>query len=241
MSIHTAFNGVRRYKKDETAFVPDTMIDVLYNYDAFLNKAPQMTTTSTTLTGKTVAVIGGGVAGLISTLELLKCGAAVDLYEASDRLGGRMRSVYPNGTNTADVFELGCMRFPPTSKTLFHYFDELGIKTSPNFPDPGSYGTNAQLYYQNKSIPWPGPLNKDDPRTYPDSTLFKKIGKDFGGMLVHLLGSNVVEDMRTPENLYLKNDGTLYEYWNAYQKEGDSTKKTWFKTKLIAAWQKLIT
>jgi len=238
MSIHTAFNGVRRYKKGETAFVPDTMIDVLYNYDDFLNKAPQMSKTNTSLSGKRIAVIGGGVAGLISTLELLKCGANVDLYEASNRLGGRMRSVYPNGTNTADVFELGCMRFPPTSKTLFHYFKEFNIALDPDFPDPGTYGVNAELYYENTKIPWPGPEVKGD-RSLPESNEFQKIGADFGAMLVHLLGSNVIEDMRTSDELEDVDNGTLYEYWNAYQTTTGET-KTKFKEKLVAAWQKLI-
>ena len=238
MSIHTAFNGVRRYKKGETAFVPDTMIDVLYNYDDFLNGADQMSKKNTSLSDKRIAVIGGGIAGLISTLELLKCGAAVDLYEATDRLGGRMRSVYPNGTNTTDVFELGCMRFPPSSKTLFHYFDELGISTTPNFPDPGSYGTNAELYYQNTSIKWPGPKNESDPHTLPNDPLFQKIGKDFGAMLVHLLGSNVIENMRTPEELreIPSANTTFYEKWSLYQNSGDNLDKI----HLIEAWQALI-
>ena len=239
MSIHTAFNGVRRYKKGQTAFVPDTMIDVLYNYDDFLNGEEQMSKYDNSLSGKNIAVIGGGVAGLISTLELLKCGASVTLYEATDRLGGRMRSVYPNKSNTKDVFELGCMRFPPSSKTLFHYFKEFNIELDPDFPDPGTYGVNAELYYENTKIPWPGPDVKGD-RSFPESDEFKKIGADFGAMLVHLLGSNVIEDMRSPDELYQKDDGTLYEYWNGYQQEKDPVKKKWFKEKLVAAWQKLI-
>ena len=44
-----------------------------------------------------VAVIGGGVSGLASAHYLARQGWQVDLYEASDRLGGRMAISHLNG------------------------------------------------------------------------------------------------------------------------------------------------
>jgi predicted NAD/FAD-dependent oxidoreductase len=41
---------------------------------------------------RTITVVGGGLAGMVSTLELAKRGFDVDLYEASDRLGGKAGS-----------------------------------------------------------------------------------------------------------------------------------------------------
>src|SRR3954451_20705469 len=41
----------------------------------------------------TVAVLGGGVAGLTAAHELIERGFAVTVYEARDRLGGKARSL----------------------------------------------------------------------------------------------------------------------------------------------------
>ena len=48
-----------------------------------------------TATGKRIAVIGGGPAGLAATVALLERGHAVDLFEREDRLGGAPALVYP--------------------------------------------------------------------------------------------------------------------------------------------------
>ena len=45
-------------------------------------------------TQKTVAVIGGGIAGLTASLRLAELGYKVDLYEAAPELGGRTKSFY---------------------------------------------------------------------------------------------------------------------------------------------------
>jgi len=45
-----------------------------------------------------IAVVGGGVAGLTAVLKLAEAGHKVDLYEASNRLGGRMWTQYDVGS-----------------------------------------------------------------------------------------------------------------------------------------------
>ena len=42
-------------------------------------------------------VIGGGLAGISAALTLQDAGESVELYEASDDLGGRVRSDYIDG------------------------------------------------------------------------------------------------------------------------------------------------
>lgn len=42
-------------------------------------------------------VIGGGLAGLSAAITLQQAGESVELYEASDDLGGRVRSDYIDG------------------------------------------------------------------------------------------------------------------------------------------------
>ncbi|CAF3702314.1 unnamed protein product [Rotaria socialis] len=61
------------------------------------------------LTPRNVAVIGGGVAGLITSLELSLSGHMVQLFEASNRLGGR---IYTYRAPKGYITELGAMRLP---------------------------------------------------------------------------------------------------------------------------------
>jgi monoamine oxidase len=46
-----------------------------------------------------VAIIGAGLAGLSAARTLTEHGVDVELIEASDRIGGRARTVYPTGSN----------------------------------------------------------------------------------------------------------------------------------------------
>jgi len=87
-----------------------------------------------------VAIIGAGLAGLAAAYELLRAGVDVTLFEASDRIGGRLYSKrFVEGSK--DLAELGAMRFPPSEELLFRYIDQFGIETSPDFPDPGAVET----------------------------------------------------------------------------------------------------
>lgn len=84
--------------------------------------------------GSTVAIIGAGAAGLSAAYELARVGVMPLVYEASDRIGGRMYSYRFPGDPRA-IAELGAMRFPPTSRLLFHYLKNFEIPTR-LFPDP---------------------------------------------------------------------------------------------------------
>ena len=90
-----------------------------------------------------VAVIGSGAAGLAAGYELLRCGVNVTVYEAGDRIGGRLFTS-PSSTGDGNVFEMGAMRFTP-SEQLLHYYSNIftlsGASTitfdTGTFPDPG--------------------------------------------------------------------------------------------------------
>jgi monoamine oxidase len=60
-----------------------------------------------------VAVIGGGVAGLFAARELHAVGVDVCLFEARDRLGGRVQTVGAEEESTMDGFDLGPSWFWP--------------------------------------------------------------------------------------------------------------------------------
>ncbi len=83
--------------------------------------------------GREVAIIGAGLAGMVTAYELMKLGLRPVIYEA-DRIGGRLRSVPFDGYPDV-IAEMGAMRFPPSSTTLFHYIDSVGLQTKP-FPNP---------------------------------------------------------------------------------------------------------
>ncbi len=115
--------------KPITAFGPDFP----FAYDDWLNNQAGLGSVPQDKLGTEVAIIGAGVSGMVAAYELMKLGLKPVIYE-SGRMGGRLRSVeFPNSHGI--IAEMGGMRFPESSTTLFHYINKLGIKTRP-FPNP---------------------------------------------------------------------------------------------------------
>jgi len=90
-----------------------------------------------------VAVVGSGGGGLAAAYELLRCGVNVTLYEAGERVGGRLFS-QPSATNDGNLFEMGAMRFTPSERVLHYYSNIFNQSGAANivydigpFPDPG--------------------------------------------------------------------------------------------------------
>ncbi|TGK01528.1 FAD-binding protein [Leptospira langatensis] len=87
-----------------------------------------------TSSGKRVIILGGGLAGLYSAYLLGKTGSKVTLIEATDRVGGRVRSVTdPSG----NVVDLGGEWVSSEDKTVRSLVRELGLKlqSAPLQPD----------------------------------------------------------------------------------------------------------
>src|SRR5262249_15882633 len=60
-----------------------------------------------------IAIGGAGVAGLVAARELFRCGhTSIDIYEASERIGGRNYSIPAPAPNQYTTFEMGAMRMP---------------------------------------------------------------------------------------------------------------------------------
>ena len=115
--------------KPVTAFGPDFP----FAYDDWLSNNAGLGSIPYNKLGTTVAIIGAGVSGIVAAYELMKLGLRPVIYE-SGRMGGRLRSIeFPNSHGI--VAELGGMRFPESSTTLFHYIKKLGLETRP-FPNP---------------------------------------------------------------------------------------------------------
>jgi oxygen-dependent protoporphyrinogen oxidase len=70
-----------------------------------------------------VAVIGGGIAGLVAAREFAKVGMTVTLLEATDRLGGAIRSGEVDGI----ALDLGAESFATRGGHVRRLVDELGL------------------------------------------------------------------------------------------------------------------
>ncbi|MEB3341797.1 NAD(P)/FAD-dependent oxidoreductase [Okeania sp.] len=75
-------------------------------------------------TRKQIAIIGGGIAGLVSAYELSQLNHKVTLLESDSRLGGRIKTHYfSDGT----YGELGAMRIPTSHGCTLHYVDKFKL------------------------------------------------------------------------------------------------------------------
>jgi tryptophan 2-monooxygenase len=118
-----------------TGAKPITMFgpDFPFPYDDYLNHPDGLGTIPPRHYCTEVAIIGGGLSGIVTAYELMKLGFKPVLYEAV-QLGGRLRSV-PFSDYPDTIAEMGAMRFPPSATALFHYIDKCGLTTRP-FPNP---------------------------------------------------------------------------------------------------------
>ena len=168
----------------------------------------------------TVAVVGAGPAGCCAAFELQKCGFDVTLYDAeTDHIGGRLYSKhFQDGSNpSADIAELGAMRFPPTEEVLYYYLKAFGIKTTEDFPDPGKEPT--LISYQGNNQIW------SNAAVAP--TGFETVHNGFVALL-----SNGIKDT---------NSRTVFNSSSDFQTllKTSATNETDFNT-VVALWQKYI-
>src|SRR5262245_10650758 len=127
-----------------TARPPITMFgpDFPFAYDNWVKHPAGLGHVPRERHGTEVAIVGAGIAGLLTAFELMKLGLKPVVYEPG-RLGGRLRSKPLEGAGGV-IAELGAMRFPVSSTTFFHYLGLAGLETRP-FPNPLASATPSTV------------------------------------------------------------------------------------------------
>lgn len=131
--------------------VQASFIDILYDHEQYLRKHNGLIAKPIPNTGKKVAIVGSGPAGLVAAFQLLQLGIDVTVFEADKcRYGGRVYSYRPIASEAA-IFELGAMRVPPSEKIFNYYARAFGMQGG-DFPDPGK--VNTDIIFEGTNYPW---------------------------------------------------------------------------------------
>jgi monoamine oxidase len=126
-----------------------------------------------------VCIIGAGPAGLIAADGLNRLGVKVTVVEQSDTIGGRMKTVWPEGTDNGSPLEMGAMRFNFHARQPYGYFVErYGFETRP-FPNPGAVHT---------TILFDGKVVATEPGQLPSDPELQEVKAEYDQAMNALLG-----------------------------------------------------
>ncbi len=98
--------------------------------------------------GRRIAVIGAGPMGLMVALEFLKKGAAVDIYEYDDRIGGMSATFDFDGLAIERYYHFICGPDQP----MFDLLSELGLSDRLRWVE-----TKMGYYFNGRLFPWGTP------------------------------------------------------------------------------------
>ncbi|WP_288832957.1 protoporphyrinogen oxidase [uncultured Corynebacterium sp.] len=94
-----------------------------------------------------VAIIGAGLAGLTAAYELRDSGHDVDVYEATERIGGKLRTV----AFAAGPTDMGAEAFIARRRDAVEFFTELGL--GPSLREPSGLGSLVWVDGETRPLP----------------------------------------------------------------------------------------
>lgn len=176
--------------------------------------------------GEEVAIIGGGISGIVAAYECMRMGLKPIIFEATDRLGGRLYSMRRGASDNRTIAELGAMRFPIAGKSVIHYFDKVGMSSNKTpFPSPGSSAAISTM------VDYLGEQNyyePDDQVNFPTPPEYTDLEDKF---IVNFLNThpyeldNMVE--WTTEPITPEKQQNIKNSWNALIDPPDDSDKSW--------------
>jgi protoporphyrinogen oxidase len=99
---------------------------------------------------KRIAIIGGGVTGLVAAYRLLKKGYEVTVFEKSDSLGGLLGDFKIEG----EPIEKAYHHIFKTDKYIIDLIEELGLAKKLKW-----YESKTGLYFDKKIYPFAGAID----------------------------------------------------------------------------------
>ncbi|MEX3504146.1 protoporphyrinogen oxidase [Corynebacterium sp. LK2510] len=94
-----------------------------------------------------IAIIGAGLAGLTAAYELRDSGHSVDVYEATERLGGKLHTV----SFEAGPTDMGAEAFMARRRDAVEFFTELGLADS--LREPSGLGSLVYVDGECRALP----------------------------------------------------------------------------------------
>lgn len=82
-----------------------------------------------------VVIVGGGLAGLTAADDLHRAGVAVQVIEARAAVGGRIRTITPEGLGEGAWFDLGATWHWSNQPAIQELAGSLGLETFPQYRD----------------------------------------------------------------------------------------------------------
>ncbi|MBO9126499.1 FAD-dependent oxidoreductase [Rhizobium sp. 16-449-1b] len=149
--FHNALDKPANYNENLSCF------DLRYDYQVFLHERDAHDCVGHYPEGTplpSVAIVGGGLSGLVAATELLNAGVReIALFDPIDEVGSLGVSPMPNGDAHQVLTSFGVMPISGNQICLSYYLDKFRIPSSLRFPCAGS--DHTALYFRNKRYEWP--------------------------------------------------------------------------------------
>jgi protoporphyrinogen oxidase len=147
-----------------------------------------------------VIIIGAGISGLIAAIELEKQGVQPVIYEASDRVGGRVKTDKLDGFKLDHGFQVLLTAYPEAQKYLD--YEALDLKT---------FSPGALIYDGNQPFALSDPLRQ--PGTLA-SMIFSRVGTI--GDKIKMWSLSRMLKKKSIEEIFESEETTTMQYLNNY-------------------------